>query len=469
MLMKVLFEKEGACSGHVPSEEFEPNIPKKFLRGELPLPQLGEVEVVRHFTNLSRKNFGVDIGFYPLGSCTMKYNPKISEDACRLEGFLSAHPLAPASAVQGALQLLWETEQYLSEITGMDAFSLQPAAGSHGELTCVMVAKKHFRGQRRTVIIPDSAHGTNPASAALCGFNVKSIKSAGDGGVDLEALKEAVDSDTALLMLTNPSTLGLFENRVKEITEIVHDAGGLVFCDGANLNAMLGITRPGDQGFDMMHINLHKTFSTPHGGGGPGSGPVGVKKELEKYLPVPRVVKKGELFELEWEGKESIGKVRGFWGNFGVIVRAYAYIRATGPELKDAAEKAVLNANYLMKKLVGYYDLPYKRTCAHEFVLSADRQVKNGVHAMDIAKRLIDYGFHPPTIYFPLIVSEALMIEPTETEDRETLDAFVDAMAKIAKEAEENPAVLHEAPHATPVKRLDGVLAARKPNLKWEK
>ncbi|MEM3030147.1 MAG: aminomethyl-transferring glycine dehydrogenase subunit GcvPB [Candidatus Micrarchaeia archaeon] len=465
--MKLLFELKSKPAEHVPEAD-EVDLPKELLREKLPMPEAGEVDVIRHYLALSQKNYGVDSGFYPLGSCTMKYNPKINEDACRLPGFSGLHPLAPEETVQGALELMWELERYLCEITGMDAFSLQPAAGAHGELTACMIAKKHFNGKRSKVILPDSAHGTNPASAATCGFAVVTVKSDARGGVDIAELKRIVDGDTAMLMLTNPNTLGLFDENISEIARILHEAGALFYCDGANLNAMLGLTRPGDQGFDLIHVNLHKTFSTPHGGGGPGSGPIGVKAELEKYLPVPRIVRKGDRFAFDYRKPDSIGKVRSFWGNFGVMVRAYAYIRALGPRLKEAGEASILNANYLLQKLKNHYAPPFDRVCCHEFVLSGEKQAAKGIHTMDIAKRLLDYGFHAPTIYFPLIVKEALMIEPTETESRATLDAFADAMIKIAQEAESNPELLRQAPQTTPVGRLDGVLAARQPNLRWQ-
>lgn len=466
MPVKLLFELKSRTTGYISAEQCDVDL-GKFLRTGLEIPELGEVDVVRHFTELSRLNYGVDTGFYPLGSCTMKYNPKVNEDMARLAGFANLHPLTPESHAQGALQLIYELEKYLCEITGFAAFSLQPAAGAHGELTCCMIAKKHFKGKRNKVVIPDSAHGTNPASAAMCGFEVVEIKSNERGEVDLEALKKAVDDDTALVMITNPSTLGLFDENIEKIAKIVHDAGALLYCDGANLNAMMGITRPADQGFDMMHINLHKTFTTPHGGGGPGGGPIGVTKELEQHLPVPRVVENNGVYSFEYDKPDSIGKVKSFWGNFGVIVRAYTYIRSQGPELLGVSEGAVLNANYLMHLLKDDYELPFDRTCCHEFVLSASKQMVHGVHAMDIAKRLLDYGYHAPTIYFPLIVKEALMIEPTETESKATLDAFADTMKMIAQEAKTNPDMLHRAPEKTPVGRVDGVLAARKPNLRW--
>lgn len=468
MLVKLLFEYKSKTTEYAPTEQANVDLAPELLRIKIPIPELSEVDVVRHFTALSRLNYGVDNGFYPLGSCTMKYNPKVNEDLCRLVGFANLHPLAPESSVQGALQLIHELEKYLCEITGFAAFSLQPAAGAHGELTCCMIAKKHFEGKRTKVVLPDSAHGTNPASASMCGFEVVEVKSDGRGGVDLAALKATVNSDTALVMITNPSTLGLFDENIEKIAKIVHEAGALLYCDGANLNAMMGITRPADQGFDMMHINLHKTFSTPHGGGGPGSGPIGVTKELEKYLPVPRVIENNGVYSFEYDNRpKSIGKVKAFWGNFGVVIRAYAYIRSQGPGLRKVSEAAVLNANYLMHLLKDDYELPYDRTCCHEFVLSASRQMVYGVHTMDIAKRLLDCGYHAPTIYFPLIVKEAIMIEPNETESKATLDGFVETMKRIANEAKTNPDILHNAPENTPVGRVDGVLAARKPNLRW--
>ncbi|MBS3067462.1 aminomethyl-transferring glycine dehydrogenase subunit GcvPB [Candidatus Micrarchaeota archaeon] len=465
---KLIFEYNTKNTEHVPNENAEVDLPNDLKRKELSIPDVNEVDVIRHFTELSKKNYGVDNGFYPLGSCTMKYNPKINEDVARFHGFANLHPQSPLLNVQGSLQLMYELEQMLCEITGMDVFSLQPSAGAHGELTACMITRKHFGAKRNKVIIPDSAHGTNPASAAMCGFEIVEVKTNSSGGVDLDELRSKVDSNTALLMLTNPSTLGLFEENIVEINKIMHDAGALTYCDGANMNAMLGITRPGDQGFDMMHLNLHKTFSTPHGGGGPGSGPVGVKKFLEKYLPVPRIVKKDDSYALEFNIQESIGRVRSFFGNFGMHVRAYTYIKSYGKMLKRVSQIAVLNANYIMRSLENHYQLPYNKTCAHECVFSGGSFAKYGIHTMDIAKRLLDYGFHAPTIYFPLIVKEAIMIEPTETEGKAMLDAFINTMKKIAEEAEKNPDLLHNAPVSTPVGRLDGVRAARQPNLRYE-
>ncbi|MBX6353750.1 MAG: aminomethyl-transferring glycine dehydrogenase subunit GcvPB [Thermoflavifilum sp.] len=434
------------------------------------LPELSEVDVIRHFTALSRRNHGVDSGFYPLGSCTMKYNPKRNERAAKLPGFASIHPYQPEETVQGALALMYRLQQDLAEITGMDAVSLQPAAGAQGEWTGLMMIAAYHRDrgeQRDKVIVPDSSHGTNPASVTMAGLKAVTIPSNEDGSVDLEALRAAVGPDTAALMLTNPSTLGLFETQILEIARIVHEAGGLLYYDGANANAILGYARPGDMGFDVVHLNLHKTFSTPHGGGGPGAGPVGVKKFLEPYLPKPTVEQREDgTYFLNHDRPKSIGKVKGFYGNFGILVRAYSYIRTMGPDgLKRVAESAVLSANYLMRRLAVAYDLPYDRICKHEFVLSGRRQKQHGVRTLDIAKRLLDFGVHPPTIYFPLIVEECLMIEPTDTESLETLDRFAEIMLQIAREAEENPEYVRSAPHRTVVSRLDEVKAARCPVL----
>ncbi|MFS8513595.1 MAG: aminomethyl-transferring glycine dehydrogenase subunit GcvPB [Planifilum fulgidum] len=459
----------------VPAIEPEEVLPEELLRDEPPeLPEVSEPDLVRHYIELSRRNYGVDNGFYPLGSCTMKYNPKVHEDVARLPGFARIHPYQPEETVQGALQLLYELQQYLAEITGMDRVTLQPAAGAQGEWTGLMMIRAYHESRgdtgRNKVIVPDSAHGTNPASATVAGFQTVTVPSDERGLVDVEALRAAVGEDTAALMLTNPNTLGLFEREIQEIADIVHQAGGLLYYDGANANAILGIARPGDMGFDVVHLNLHKTFTTPHGGGGPGAGPVGVKKELAPFLPVPVVEKGEEGFYLKEDLPHSIGRVKGFYGNFGILVRAYAYIRTMGPDgLRRVSENAVLNANYVMRKLAPYFDLPYPQHCKHEFVLSGKRQKKLGVRTLDMAKRLLDFGIHPPTIYFPLIVEECLMIEPTETESKETLDRFIDAMIQIAREAEENPERVQEAPTATVVKRLDEVTAARKPVLRWEK
>ncbi|HOD34734.1 MAG TPA: aminomethyl-transferring glycine dehydrogenase subunit GcvPB [Syntrophales bacterium] len=477
--MELIYEKSRpgrrACSVpacDVPETPIESLIDRSLLREDIDLPEVAEIDLVRHYTGLSRRNFGVDIGFYPLGSCTMKYNPKLNEEVARLPGFTMLHPYAPAAFAQGNLQLMYELRRYLSEIFGMADFALQPAAGAHGELTGVMIIKKYFEknGQKRSrVLIPDTAHGTNPASVALCGFQVVTVRSNTEGGVDLEHLRELMTEDVAGLMLTNPNTLGLFERNIEAVASTVHGKGGLLYCDGANANAFMGITRPGDLGFDIIQLNLHKTFSTPHGCGGPGAGPLGVRKDLVPHLPVPRVVRKGRRYAWDENFPESIGRVRSFYGNFNVMVKAFTYIRSLGPEgLKRASENAVLNANYVKERLRPYYQIPYDRICMHECVFSGEKQVKeSGVHTTDIAKRLLDYGFHPPTIYFPLIVREAIMIEPNETESRETLDAFCDAMIAIAKEAKENPEMLKAAPHTTPVKRLDDVLAARKPDVCW--
>jgi glycine dehydrogenase subunit 2 len=452
------------------------NIPDKMLRQRIDLPELSEVDVVRHYTGLSRMNYGVDTGFYPLGSCTMKYNPKVNERACRMPGFCAIHPYEPEEMVQGALELMYNLEKDLCEITGMQKFSLQPAAGAHGELTGLMIIKAYFmdkKENRRKILVPDSSHGTNPASAAFCGYDVVQVNSNQRGGVDLKHLEELMTEDVAALMLTNPNTLGLFDENITEITRIVHSKGGKLYYDGANMNAILGKCRPGDMGFDVIHLNLHKTFSTPHGGGGPGSGPVGASAELEPYLPKPTIERaekgKNYYYRMNYDRPKSIGRVRSYYGNFGVMVRAYAYIKALGGEgLKEVAENAVLNANYLMKKLKDYYYLPYDRTCMHEFVLSGRNQAYgNGVHTTDIAKRILDYGMHAPTIYFPLIVEEALMIEPTETEGKDTLDEFAEVMKKIAEDCRTNPDIVKNAPKNTPVKRLDNTLAARSHDLRW--
>ncbi len=438
------------------------------------LPEVSEVDLVRHFTALSKLNHGVDTGFYPLGSCTMKYNPKRNENVAKLLGLSWIHPYQPESTVQGALTLLYRLQLDLAEITGMDDVTLQPAAGAQGEWTGLTVigAYHRSRGDMRTrVIVPDSSHGTNPASVTMAGFKAVTIPSNPDGSVNLEALRKAVGPDTAALMLTNPSTLGLFESHIQEIAEIVHSAGGLLYYDGANMNAILGQARPGDMGFDVVHLNLHKTFSTPHGGGGPGAGPVGVKAFLSPFLPLPVVTLQADgRYTLDFDRPQSIGKVKGFYGNFSVLVRAYAYIRTLGAEgLKQVAEGAVLNANYLMRRLQSAYDLPYPQMCKHEFVLSARRQKhQSGVRALDIAKRLLDFGVHPPTIYFPLIVEECLMIEPTETESLETLDTFATLMLQIAREAEEQPDLVLSAPHHTVIHRLDETTAARNPILRYE-
>lgn len=456
----------------VPEVELTELVPESLLRETEPqLPELSEVEVVRYFTNLSRRNYGVDVGFYPLGSCTMKYNPRMNEDIAALPGFSRIHPYQPEHTVQGALQLMYELDQYLAEIAGLAKSSLQPAAGAQGEYAGLLIIKAYHeaRGegeQRAEIIVPDSAHGTNPASAMMAGFTIKTVPSDERGGVNVAALKELVGPQTAGLMLTNPNTLGLFEDNIVEIAEIVHDAGGLLYYDGANANAILGITRPGDMGFDVVHFNLHKTFSTPHGGGGPGAGPIVVSEELVQFLPGPVVEKAEEGYYLAFPEK-SIGRVKSFYGNFGVLVKAYAYIRHLGAEgLRQVSENAVLNANYLMHHLKNAYHLPYDRTCMHEFVLSGKWQKEFGVSTLDIAKRLLDYGIHAPTIYFPLIVEEAIMIEPTETESKATLDRFIQIMFTIAEEAKDNPEAVKAAPTTTPVGRLNETQAARNPILR---
>ena len=456
----------------VPVKDVRALLPARYLRGEAPaLPELSEFDVVRHYSRLSQMNYGLDTHFYPLGSCTMKYNPKINEDMARLPGFARLHPLAPEAAAQGALGLMHELAAALAEIAGMDAVSLQPAAGAQGELAGVLMIRAFHlaNGEKRTkVLVPDSAHGTNPASTTIAGYEAVQIKSEAHGEVDLLDLERHLDTEVAAFMITVPNTLGIFESRILEITELCHAKGVQVYMDGANLNAILGITRPGDLGFDVCHFNLHKTFTTPHGGGGPGAGPVGVKAHLEPFLPTPVVVKGVKGYALDWKRPKSIGKLQAFWGNFGMFARAYTYIRTMGADgLRSVADNAVLNANYIMKRLESHYDVSVPGPCMHECVLSARRQKKVGVTAMDIAKRLLDLGFYAPSTYFPLIVEEALMIEPTETESKQTLDAFCEAMIQIAQEAETNPAMIHEAPVTTPVGRLDQTRAAREPDLRW--
>lgn len=450
-------------------------LPAGLLRKDAPeLPETSEIDTVRHFTRLSRMNHGVDVGFYPLGSCTMKYNPKVNEEVAALPGFSAIHPYEPAELTQGALELMYRLEESLCEITGMKRFTLQPAAGAHGEYTGLLIIKAYHASRnegttRRKIVVPDSAHGTNPASAAVCGFDIVKVESNERGGVDLVALRKLMGPDIAGLMLTNPNTLGLFDENIAEIADIIHEAGGLLYYDGANTNAIMGISRPGDMGFDVVHLNLHKTFATPHGGGGPGSGPVGVKEHLVPFLPYPLVGKDAQSnYYFEEKNALSIGKVKAFYGNFGVLVKAFAYILTQGHELKEVSELAVLNANYVLARIKSHFDLPYDRICMHEFVLSGKRQKKNfGVSTLDMAKRLLDFGYHAPTVYFPLIVDEAMMIEPTETESIETLDEFSEAMIRIAEESEANPENLHAAPTTTPVGRLDEVGAARNPVLKW--
>ncbi|MDP3919544.1 MAG: aminomethyl-transferring glycine dehydrogenase subunit GcvPB [Candidatus Omnitrophota bacterium] len=445
-------------------------IPDHFKRRRpLLFPELSEPEIVRHFVNLSRKNFSIDTHFYPLGSCTMKYNPKVNEWAAGLDAFANLHPLQLEKTTQGILKVMWDLEGYLREITGMDRFTLQPAAGAHGELTGMMLVRAYHdalgQTKRKKVLVPDSSHGTNPASAALLGFHVIELKSNARGRVDLETLEKHLDDETACLMLTNPNTLGLFEEEIMQITKRVHEKGALLYYDGANLNALMGIARPGDMGFDIVHLNLHKTFSTPHGGGGPGSGPVGVRAKLVPYLPVPLVTQQGQNYKLDFDNKKTIGRVKSFYGNTGMLLRAYVYIRSLGREgLFKASEDAILNANYLKEKLKVAYKVAVDEPCMHEFVLSLKSA---GVHAGDVGKRLLDYGFHAPTVHFPLVVEEALMIEPTESESKETLDLFVKAMIEIAKEIIEEPDKVRMAPHTMPIRRPDEVMAARRPILSY--
>lgn len=438
------------------------------------LPEVSELEIMRHYTALSRRNYGVDSGFYPLGSCTMKYNPKINEDIARLEGFSHIHPLQDPKSVQGAMEMMYDLQTSLVEITGMNEVSLQPAAGAQGEWTGLMMIRAFHEANddynRTKVIVPDSAHGTNPASATVAGFDAVTVKSNDKGLVDLEDLKRVVNEETAALMLTNPNTLGLFETEIMEMAEVIHSAGGKLYYDGANLNAIMGYARPGDMGFDVVHLNLHKTFTGPHGGGGPGSGPVGVTREISPFLPKPLLVKKDDQYMFDYNRPESIGRVKPYYGNFGINLRAYTYIRTMGAEgLKKVSEYAVLNANYMMQRLEKEYVLPFSQHCKHEFVLSGKKQKKLGVRTLDIAKRLLDYGYHPPTIYFPINVEEALMVEPTETESKETLDGFIDTMLQISDEAANDPELVQEAPHNTIVKRMDETTAARKPILRYMK
>lgn len=479
---KLIFElsKPGKVGYNLPPidvDAIEPSsvIPEEFLDAELPdLPEVSEVDVIRHYTNLADKNFGVDTGFYPLGSCTMKYNPKINENMAAMPGFALTHPLQKPETVQGNLRLLYELAESLAEISGMDACTLQPAAGAHGELTGILLIRAYHekRGdtKRDKIIVPDSAHGTNPATAGMAGYKIIEIKSTKQGTVDVEALRAAVGDDTAGLMLTNPNTLGIFEKDIKEIVEIVHDAGGLVYYDGANMNAIMGHARPGDMGFDVVHYNLHKTMSTPHGGGGPGAGPVGVKKELLDFLPVPIVTKDGDKYGLDWDRPDSIGKMKDFYGHFGILVRAYTYILTMGSDgLKRASEIAVLNANYLKEALKDDYYLPIDTLYKHEFVLGGLKDANIDVTTLDIAKRILDKGYHPPTVYFPLIINQAIMIEPTETESKETLDGFIAALKEIAQEAKDDPSILKSAPHDTIVRRPDETLAAKQTILKYSK
>ncbi|MDT0739456.1 aminomethyl-transferring glycine dehydrogenase subunit GcvPB [Staphylococcus chromogenes] len=477
----LIFErsKEGRFAYSLPPKEIDNGVAEKILddkfirKSKAEFPEVAELDLVRHYTELSNKNFGVDTGFYPLGSCTMKYNPKVNEKVARIGGFAEAHPLQDVDQIQGSLEIIYSLQEELKEITGMDEITLQPAAGAHGEWTALMVFKayhlKNGDTQRDEVIVPDSAHGTNPASAHFAGFKSVTVKSNEKGEVDIDHLKELVGDKTAAIMLTNPNTLGIFETNIMEIRDIVHEAGGLLYYDGANLNAIMDKVRPGDMGFDAVHLNLHKTFTGPHGGGGPGSGPIGVKKELRQFLPKPLVVKDGDRFVYDNDIEYSIGRVKPFYGNFGIYLRAYTYIRTMGYKgLKEVSEAAVLNANYIKARLKDTFVIPFDQYCKHEFVLSGTKQKKLGVRTLDMAKRLLDFGVHPPTVYFPLNVEEGMMIEPTETESKETLDYFCDALLQIAKEAEEDPDKVLEAPHTTIIDRLDETTAARKPILKFE-
>ncbi len=458
----------------VPARSLDELLPLEMQRKTpLDLPELSEGEVVRHFTELSTRNHGVDSSFYPLGSCTMKYNPKINEEIAALPGFSFLHPLQDQATVQGALELLYNIEQELKQVTGMDRLTFQTVAGAHGELAGIMAIQAYHksRGEKRTkILVPDSAHGTNPATAGMLGYEVVQILSDGKGLLDVKALKESLDENVAALMLTNPNTLGLFEENILEISQAVHEVGGLLYYDGANMNAIMGYACPGDMGFDVIHLNLHKTFATPHGSGGPGSGPIGVKEKLIPFLPVPLVEKKGDKYYLDYNLPQSIGQLHSFYGNFGVVVRAYVYLRMLGKEgLKQASADAVLNANYLMRRLQKTYHLPYDRVCKHEFVLSLREEKKKGVGAGDIAKALLDHGYHPPTVYFPLMVEEALMIEPTETEGKETLDGFASALEKIAEAIDKNPEKIKKAPYTTVVGRLNEVKAAKETKLRWQR
>lgn len=473
--MKTIFEKSNGIDGiNLTDEKENLNfLDKDLLRtSDTELPQMSELEVMRHYKELSDLNFCIEKGFYPLGSCTMKYNPKVNEFLSTLEGF-NIHPNTSDKNAQGALKLMYDLQTALLKITGMDAITLKPSAGAHGEMTGMMIIKKYFDsiGEKRTkVIIPDSAHGTNPASAKMAGFDIVEIKSNEKGQVDIDSLKAVLNEDVAAIMMTNPNTLGIFEERVEEISKLMHDNGSLLYYDGANFNAIMGYTNPKLMGFDVVHLNLHKTFSTPHGGGGPGAGPVAVVEKLKYFLPTPTIEFDGNKYFRNYNVKNSIGSIKDFYGNFSVFVRAYAYILMLGQNLKHASENAVLNANYLKEKLKKYYDLPYDEPCMHEFVLSGEKQKQeSGVSTLHIAKALMDGNTHPPTVYFPLIVHEAIMIEPTESEQKEKLDEFVDTMIEIAKMAKDNPEEILSAPHTTPVKKIDEVTAARHPDLKFIK
>jgi glycine dehydrogenase subunit 2 len=474
--MRLIYERSqaGRRASTLPLNDLPiPDLPEELRREHPPrLPEIAEPELVRHFTKLSTRTFGIDTGFYPLGSCTMKHNPRVNERVVNLPGFRDLHPLQEEEAAQGALELMWRLQEALAEVVGLPAVSLQPAAGSQGELTGLMLMRAYFadRGEdRRKIVVADTAHGTNPASVTMAGYELQKVETDDRGNIDIAHLHDMVDGETAGLMLTNPSTLGLFDEHIGEIATIFHEAGGLLYYDGANLNAVCGISRPGDMGFDIVHFNLHKTFAQPHGGGGPGGGPIAVRERLEPFLPVPAVLRDGEAFRLDYDRPQSIGKVRGFYGPFGVFVRSYAYIRSYGPGLREMSEVAVLNANYLLARLKDAYELPFDRLCMHEFVLSARRlKREHGITALDVAKRLMDYEFHPPTIYFPLIVPEALMLEPTETEAKETLDEFAEAMLEIVRDAAERPEVLKEAPHNRPVRRVDEVKAAKRAVVRYD-
>lgn len=479
MTESLIFEKASPdCSGYslpkldVPVIDPADHIPARFLRTDLNIPGLAELDMVRHFTRLSRLNHAIDVGFYPLGSCTMKYNPRVNENMARLPGFAHIHPFQPEETVQGALQLIKDLEGMLGEVTGMDAFTLQPAAGAQGELTGIAIIAAYHKKKgvhKKKILIPDSGHGTNPATCTMGGFEVVNLKSNARGGVDLDDLKSKLGPDVAGLMLTNPNTLGMFDENVGEIARLIHSVDGLVYYDGANLNAIMGWSRPGDMGFDIVHVNLHKTFSTPHGGGGPGAGPVGVKKHLEAFLPVPRVEFDGKKYKITAKSRDSIGTVRTLFGNYGVLVRAYTYILLHGAEgLREVSTHAVVNANYLMTAMKKLFDLPFDRHCKHEFVVSGKSYAtKHGVKVLDMAKRLMDFGYHAPTVYFPMIVEEAMMMEPTETESRATLDAFAAVMKQITDEAKTDPAKVRNAPHTMPVGRLDEATAARKPDINF--
>lgn len=477
---KLIYEKSrpGRHGATVPAagvkeKKLSELLPSEFLRAEAPkLPEVSELETVRHFVRLSHLNHSIDTGFYPLGSCTMKYNPKVNDAMAALEGFRELHPHQPEEQIQGALELLYNLQQSIASIVGLPAVTLQPAAGAHGEMTGLLLIKAYFEAKgdhkRTKVIVPDTAHGTNPATAAMLGFQVVEIKSTDRGLVDLDALKAVVGPDTAAIMLTNPNTLGLFEEEIAGVQKAVHEAGGLIYYDGANLNAIMGLVRPGDMGFDVCHLNLHKTFSTPHGGGGPGGCAVAAREHLEPFLPKPVVKKDGDHYSLEWDRPQSIGKVKGFFGNFGILVRAYAYILAHGKGgLTQVSRDSILNANYLRALLKDAFEVPYSQPCMHEFVLAGTRQKERGVSTAHMAKRLLDFGVHAPTVYFPLVVPEAMMIEPTETESKETLDSFAEILLQINEESISNPDIVKSAPNKTPVGKLDEALAARKPNLRW--